>query len=274
MATQHNDIRSSIGEYPTIADVRDKDKFDAWLAPRVGPYMRHLCCQYNCELASNWVPKPSWPEALAQAEAIVGYAFDLGLRKAFQDETTDDFDSFYDEAVHEPGSANVQIAEVIRDLVTDVCPGAWIGVQAEIASALGDLGCPVPRHRVATPRHDEYLSSVGVAKYLAQAGLQRFSSVIVVAHGDHVRRCVGATRRATMDARAAERNWSDPPALLVPDLSSIEYPTEGHQIWVSGAGLPGRGGPEDYRPHDVAGRVRALASGWLDWDDILTERFE
>ncbi len=116
----------------------------------------------------------------------------------------------------EPGLSNEAMAEVIRRLAPDV-----ISVQWEIGRALRNLGI-TPHHEVlAHRRNGRYLDTEEVASqmlnFLQASNLQN-ETVSVVAHPDHLSRCVKILRKLGITAVVLVR-------------ADIPYDPQSQQIW-------------------------------------------
>jgi hypothetical protein len=176
-----------------------------------------------------------------------------------------DYQEQFDPAIHLPGGANVAIARVIADFIrTKDVP---VFCQLEITSALADLVPPitVPFHRSACPTYGgSYLSTKGVAQATAKLGLSKYETILVLAHPDHVTRCIGATRRAIVNERRTQNpqhvDAAIIPTILTPDLTSIPYPADAMQPWPRSA--------KSFHPAEIMARIAALMDGWLDFDDL------
>lgn len=271
MAESNNDITQR-HDYIGLEEGRVEGRLRHWMESNGYPReFAETCVERRHHIFRFDPPIPSNAAILANVQAVVAYSFDYGGKKAgFED---DDFTACYDRVIHKPGSANEQIAKVFRDLVHS--SGAVGYAQEEAAVAAEDLGLYVPYHRRAVPSRDSYLGTRGVGIKCAEAGLwdPSIKTVGVVAHRDHIRRCVGATRRAIIEVRRRRKLNCPAPQIVVPATDSILYPTEGFQVWVSGGGLPGRGGPTDFRPHEATARIDALFNGWMEWSDLTSSQF-
>lgn len=279
---EENDVKAEAGEYPkTIESVLNTEEFRKWLGDRFLTEVVDKLIARRGQLV-NFKPLPITTDADVDGAAMFSFDFDdEGRPWAERDPESVSMSDQYDASIHETGPANGQIADVALKLDPKVeVYGQQETVDAYNVLAESKSRLLIPYHRTSIPRYVEsspqgarpvYLGTKTVACDLVWRGLWRKNRIAVIAHSDHVRRCCGAVRRAVIDERL-RRNWQWDgdlvPAIVVPDLSQIEYPTLGWQVWVSGAGKAGRGGPDDFRRHEVTARIRALVDGWLTWHDL------
>lgn len=162
-----------------------------------------------------WQPQPDPPEQLAEAEAVIAFSFGFGPARRNVPCPPDQ----YHPLLYEPGKTNESLADFI---VPFAQRGISVFAQWEIAEALRDRELPVSDSQVARPGK-KYLGTQGVVEQFLAAGVDRFKSVLLVAHRHHAFRCRETTKTVFQKNKKGI-------AILVPDTPAV-YDSRSVQPW-------------------------------------------
>ncbi len=128
-----------------------------------------------------WELQPDSPQEILAADAVVALAFGFGPAKPGVLYPPGQ----YHPLLYKPGKTNEALADIVVPFAQRNVP---VFAQWEVADALNDRGVTVPDQQVARPGKT-YLGTSGVVEQFLNNGLNRFRSVVLVAHRRHVFRC-------------------------------------------------------------------------------------
>ncbi len=174
---------------------------------------------------TTWVLDPDSTQELAEAQAVIAFAFGFGPSKPHVPFPP----SQYHPCLHHPGKTNDAIADFILPFTKR---GLSIFAQWEIAESLAERDVVVPGHQVARPG-TKYLGTSGVVKQFLNNGLAEFQSVMLVAHRHHMFRCREITKRVFQQEGRNISIVIPPDTPDVYDTASVQWWTRSLKDWVT-----------------------------------------